>query len=154
MRKRHSRYKPRYRFDKRSRNKKISSGSFLTILVVSALVLFACTQIWQRVYILNLSTEVGTLKKENKTLQDLTKKSKVEINELCRHARIKELASEQFKLQQTASENLFTLVSEHKFADTDRFSDLWTSLKKVTDHLPVITETKAETKDMFDFDEK
>lgn len=116
--------------------------------------MFACTQIWQRVYILNLTAEVGDLRKERTTLQDLTKKSKVEINELCRHTRIEEIASEQFKLQQTASENLFTLVSDRKFTDTDRFADLWTSLKKVTDHLPVITETKAETKDMFDFDEK
>ena len=118
------------------------------------MVIFACTHIWQNVYILNLSNEVGALKKDKKQIKDLIKKNQAEINDLCRHSRIEQLALEKFKLRQTASENMFTLVSKRKFSETYRFADLMNSFKKVAEHLPVITESKAESKEIFDFDEE
>lgn len=149
-----SKYRPRRRTGSRKKGPLISSGSFITTLVVAALVLFACTHIWQNVYILNLSTEVGALKKEKNRIKDLIKKNQAEINDLCRHSRIEELALDKFKLRQTASENMFTLVSKRKFTETYRFADLIGSFKKVADHFPVITESKAESKEIFDFDEE
>lgn len=118
------------------------------------MVLFACTHIWQNVYILNLSTEVGTLKKEKNQLKDLINKNQIEINDLCRHSRIEQLAFDKFKLRQTASENMFTLVSKRKFSKDYRFADLMSSFKKVADHFPVINESRAETREIFDFDEE
>ncbi len=132
----------------------MSSGSFISTLVVVALVLFACTHIWQNVYILNLSTEVGTLKQEKNQIKDLIKKNQAEINDLCRHSRIEQLAFDKFKLRQTASENMFTLVSKRKFSKNYQFADLISSFQKVADHFPVITESKAEGKEIFDFDEE
>ncbi len=149
-----SKYRPRRRTGPRRKKSIFSSGSFITTLVVAALVLFACTHIWQNVYFLNLSTEVSALKKENNLITDLIKKNQVEINDLCRHSRIEQLALDKFKLRQTASENMFTLVSKRKFSETNRFADLLGSFKKVADHFPVITESKAETKEIFEFDEE
>lgn len=154
MRTSDSKYRPRRRTGHKKKGSFISSGSFITTLVVATLVLFACTHIWQNVYILNLSTEVGALKKEKNQIKDLIKKNQAEINELCRHSRIEQLALDKFKLRQTASENMFTLVSNRKFSKEYRFADLMSSFKKVTDHFPVITESKAETKEIFNFDEE
>ncbi|MCP4704741.1 MAG: hypothetical protein GY865_09040 [candidate division Zixibacteria bacterium] len=149
-----NKYRPRRRTGKRKNGKLLSSSSFMTTMVVAALVLFACTHIWQNVYILNLSSEVGALKKEKNQIKDIIKKNQVEINDLCRHSRIEQLALEKFKLRQTASENMFTLVSKRKFSETYRFADLMSSFQKVADHFPVITESKAESKEIFDFDEE
>ncbi len=149
-----NKYRPGRRTGHRRKKSFFSSGSFITTLVVAALVLFACTHIWQNVYILNLSTEVSALKKEKNLIKDLIKKNQVEINDLCRHSRIEPLALDKFKLRQTASENMFTLVSKRKFSETNRFADLIGSFKKVADHFPVITESKAETKEIFEFDEE
>jgi cell division protein FtsL len=145
-------YHPRRPLAPKIRKKKLSSGSFIFVLVIAALVVFACTQIWQRVYILNLASEVGDLKRQKNELKDLAKKNQVEINELCRHSRIRELALEKFDLRQTSSDSLFTLVSEQKIDESIGFDDLFNSLKKVADHLPVVTESKAETKEIYEFD--
>ena len=149
-----SKYRPRRRTGSRRKGSLLSSGPFISTLAVIALVLLAFTHIWQNVYILNLSTEVGTLKKEKYKIKDLIKKSQVEINDLCRHSRIEQLALDGFKLRQTASENMFTLVSKRGFSKTYRFADLIGSFRKVADHFPVITESKAESKEIFDFDEE
>ena len=154
MRNSNRKYSPRRRAGNRRSGKRLSSSSFLTILIVVTLVLFACTHIWQNVYILNLSSEVGALKKEKNQIKDLIKKNKVDINDLCRHSRIEQLALDKFNLRQTSSEKMFTLVSKRKFLETYRFADLMSSFKKVADHLPVITESKAEGKEIFDFDEE
>ena len=147
-------YRPRRRTKNRKSGKFLSSSSFLATFVVATLVLFACTHIWQNVYILNLSSEVSDLKKEKNQIKDLIKKNQVEINDLCRHSRIEELALDKFKLRQTASENMFTLVSKRQFSKTYQFADLMSSFKKVAEHFPVITESKAESKEIFDFDEE
>ncbi len=147
-----NKYQPRRPFSPNTGKRKFSSGSFIFILVVAALVLFACTQIWQSVYTLNLASEVGNLKKQKSELKDLAKKNQVEINELCRHSRIRELALEIFELRQTSSDSLFTLVPEQKSDESIGFDDLLNSLKKVADHLPVVTETRAETKEIYEFD--
>lgn len=146
-------YRPRRRSANKGVRRIFSSGPLVPVLVIVALVLFACTLVWQRVYILNLSTEVGELKKEENQLIDLIKKNELEINDLCRRSRIEKFAGEQLGLQQTASENLFTLVSERKFTESNKFADMLSSLKKVAEHLPVVSESKAETKDIFEFDE-
>ena len=146
-------YRPRRRSGKEGGRRIVSSGPLVPILVIVALVLFACTLVWQKVYILNLSTEVGELKKEKNEIIDLIKKNELEINDLCRRSRIEKFAGEQLGLQQTASENLFTLVSERRFTESNKFADMLSSLKKVAEHLPVVSESKAETKDIFEFDE-
>ncbi|HDL03082.1 MAG: hypothetical protein DRP51_01530 [Candidatus Zixiibacteriota bacterium] len=149
----YNKYRPRQTRYRKTKSI-FSSGSFITTLVVAALVLFACTHIWQNVYILNLSTEVSALKKERNLIEDLIKKKQVEINDLCRHSRIEQLAQDKFNLRQTASENMFTLISKRRFSGTSRFADLIGSFKKVADHFPVISENKAKAKEIFEFDEE
>lgn len=118
------------------------------------MILFACAHVWQQVYVLELSTEVRGLQKENDTLDDLLKKRRAEIIELTRLSVFEQLASEKANLHRTASENLFTLVRDESYRETEGIDNLIAALKKVADNMPVVTETRAESKDFFKFDEE
>ncbi len=132
----------------------LSRKRVFPFLFVITLIMFACAHVWQQVYTLELATEVRGMEKENSTLNDLLKKRRAEIVELTRLSVIERVASEKANLHRTASENLFTLIRDDSYRDTDGIDNLISALKKVADNMPVVNETHAESKDFFDFDEK
>lgn len=132
----------------------LSRKRFFPFLFVTTLILFACAHVWQQVYTLELSTEVRGLEKENSKLNDLLKKRRAEIVELTRLSVIEKVASEKVHLRRTASENLFTLIRDDSYRETEGIENLMTALKKVADNMPVVNETHAESKDFFEFDEE
>lgn len=103
---------------------------------------------------LDLSSEVRVLEKKNDKLTDLVKKRKAEIVELSRLSVVEGKTFGKKPLRRTRSENLFTLVRDESYRETDGFDKLVGALKKVADNMPVINETHAESKDIFDFDKK
>jgi len=151
---RQSSNRPILRVRKNFVDRYLSRKRLIPMGFVLVLVLFAFAHVWKQVYVLELSTEVRVLEKENETLNDLVKKRNSEITELTRLAVIEPLAKEKGNLQRTASENLFTLVRDESYRETEGIENLVEALRKVADNMPVITETRAESKDVFEFDEK
>ena len=134
--------------------KYLSREKLIPAAIVLSLILFACAHVWKQVHFLDVSVEVRALEIENETLCDLLKKREAEITEMTRLSVIETLASEKINLKKTATENLFTLIRDESFRETDGIESLVLALKKVADNLPVITETRAENKDVFKFDEE
>jgi cell division protein FtsL len=132
----------------------VSSKLLIPIIFTASIIILACLQVWQRVYVIGLVSEVSRYENENRKLTDLYKKIQMENIELSRLSRIEKIAAEKFGLEKTGAQNLFTLqLPESSFQD-DGLDAVVTSLKKIADNLPVINETKAETIDIFDTDEK
>jgi hypothetical protein len=103
---------------------------------------------------MNISTEIADLKKENDCLNDLLKKSNADISELSRLSRIEKLATDEMGLVRTPSENLYTIITDNSYGEHGGFSELVNTLQKVAEHMPVISESKAETTNIFGFDEE
>jgi len=129
-------------------------GVMAPVSIIALLIVFACLHIWQQVHIMNVSREVTDLKKENSRLEDLLKKSNADIAELSRLSRIEKLAADEMGLVRTPSENLYTIIMDNSYGEYSGFSDLVQTLQKVAEHMPVLSESKAETTDIFGSDEE
>lgn len=144
----------RYRATNKLRNslkrQLVSSRYMVPALIVLTLVLLPCINIWQRVYVLNLVQEVSALENEHTRLNDLLKKAHADEVELSRLSRIEKLATEQLGLARVNSENMYTLRIDNKYLQPEGIDEVVQSLKKFADNLPVLTESHAETGDIFD----
>ncbi|MEW6051261.1 MAG: cell division protein FtsL [Candidatus Zixiibacteriota bacterium] len=113
-------------------------------LVLFAVLLVACVHIWQRVHVIRLVREVGDLAAENRSLVDATKKVQTEIAALSMASRIESFAADSLALAPIAPDRVFTLVRELRDSTRpDEFAEMITSIKRVTEYLPVLTETQA-----------
>ena len=83
-------------------------------------------------------------------LKDLIKKTSSEITELTRVSRIEPLATEKLGLQRTNAEDIFTIVIEKPQIKREGIDNLLFTLQNLADHLPIVTESKAETLKIFD----
>jgi cell division protein FtsL len=114
-------------------------------IVLAALLLVACLHIWQRVHVIRLVWEVGELSSENRALVDETKKTQTDVAALSMASRIQFYAGDSLGMKPMTSERFFTLTDEHTEASrkTDDLADVVTSIKRVVEYLPVITEAQA-----------
>ncbi len=114
-------------------------------VVLAAFLLVACLHIWQRVHVIHLIWEVSQLSAENRNLVDETKKIQTDVSALSMASRIQSLATDSLGMKPMSSERLFTLSGEHKQAPpkSDELATVVTSIKRVVDYLPVITEAQA-----------
>jgi cell division protein FtsL len=120
---------------------------------VLSIIVFACLHIWQRVYVLGLVKEIGTIQKERESLVDILKKTNADAAELSRLSRVEPIAAEKLGLGRTSAENLFTLeVKKQEITKRNGIEEVKLSLKKLADNLPVINETKADTINVFEND--
>ena len=99
---------------------------------------------------MGLLREVNVLEKENSLLQDKVKKSRADIVELTRLNRIDSLAVGKLGMSKVNFDNLFTLISDRPASAPDGIDEVVGSLKKFAEHLPVISESRAETGEIFD----
>jgi hypothetical protein len=138
--------------------KKLRSHRYATAVVLGALILaVACVHIWQRVTVIQLSKDVSRLQVENRDLVDISRKVNSEIAALSMSSRIETYAVDSLGLLPVPADRLFTVVTEQKHdkqAPADQLSTLVFALKRVGDHLPVLTTTEAsaETSDSIKFD--
>jgi len=133
----------------------VSSRSLIPALFVGVIVLFACVHVWQRVYVLGLVKEIGALEKEGDALNDLVKKTNAEIADLSRVGRVELIASRDLGMERTNSDNVFTLVVKkpETVKKQGELDNVYSSLKKLADNLPVINESRADTIGTIEADE-
>lgn len=117
-----------------------------TGLVLAALVVVACIHIWQRVHVIRLSQEVGGLRQENRNLIDATKKVRSEVAALSMGSRIEVYAADSLGLLPVTADRLVIIDRDRsKQQDSvDELGNVLTSIKRVSDYLPVLSEAKAE----------
>jgi cell division protein FtsL len=137
------RYRATGRYKQSFPRRLVSSRVVIPALFAAVVIVFACFQIWQRVYMLGLAKEVSQLEKEKSILTDLLRKTNVEIVDKTRLSRVEPIAMEQLGMARTSTENLLTLVVKKPEKKKDGLDNVVASLKKLADNLPVITETKA-----------
>jgi cell division protein FtsL len=114
-------------------------------IVLAAFLLVACLHIWQRVHVIHLIWEVSELGAENRNLVDETKKAQTDVSALSMASRIQSFAADSLGMRQMSSERVFTLTQEHEKAPvkSNELASVVTSIKRVVDYLPVITEAQA-----------
>ena len=113
----------------------------LVLIVVS---IVACVHIWQRVHVIHLVQEVGELSAQNRNLIDLTKKVQTEVAALSMASRVESFAHDSLGLAPIAPDRVFTLVRDARDSvRPDDFAQMVTSMKRVADYIPVLTETQA-----------
>lgn len=117
-----------------------------TCLVLAVLVVVACVHIWQRVHVIRLSQDVGVMRQENRSLIDATKKVQSEIVALSMGSRIEAYAADSLGLLPVTAERLVIIDRDRsKQKDSvDELGNVLTSIRRVSDYLPVLSEAKAE----------
>ncbi len=144
------RYRATNRLRKSFKRQVVSSKFLVPALVICTLIVLACIHVWQSVYVMGLLREVNVLEKENSLLQNKVKKSRADIVELTRLNRIDSLAVGKLGMSKVNFDNLFTLISDRPASAPDGIDEVVGSLKKFAEHLPVISESRAETGEIFD----
>ena len=136
------------------RKRLVSSRSIIPVLSIATLIMLACLHIYQRVHVMNLVSEVTELEKENKRLTDLVRKTDMEITELSCLSRIESIATRELGLSKTGSENVFTLTMDDDVTKPEGLNEVVSSLRKIADNFPVLNESRAATRDIFESDDE
>ena len=125
--------------------KKIQTNRYFPAAVIIALLLVvACTHVWQRVKVMGLVHEVALLQKKNVTLVDDLQKVNTEIASLSMSTRIERYAQDSLGLTRVTPDRLYTLVPKtYKQTRSDELSTMFSSIRKVADFLPSLTEAQA-----------
>lgn len=126
-----------------------SHRHFPSIVITLAILIGACIHIWQRVDVMSLVTEVTALEKENMALIDATHKIQTDLVTLTMASRIESYAIDTLSLQRVRPDRLYTLVPEtsDEFA-TDRFATMISSILRVVEYIPVVTEVQAASQEL------
>ena len=124
---------------------RIRSHRFVSVGVVAlTLLVAACLHIWQRVIVIELAKDVASLKVENRSLVDDVKKVRSDIVALSTVTRLEKYAVDSLDLQPVAADRLFTLVRKsEKTIPADELKAMFSSIKRVADYLPVISDAHA-----------
>lgn len=138
--------------------RKLKSHRYAAAIGIGALLLaLACAHIWQRVTVIQLSMEVTRLQSEHKDLVDQSRKVNSEISSLSMAARIEPYAIDSLGLIVVPADRLYTVRTEKKPdrpQQLDQYAELKVVLKRIGDHMPVLSQTtaEAETTDSIKFD--
>lgn len=124
-----------------------SHRHFSTGMMLATLILVACVHIWQRVHVIHLVQEVAFLRDENKNLVDETKKVRTDVAALEMASRIQTCATDSLGLQPISADRLYSIDLRMEGAtstdSTDELTTVVSSIKRVADYLPVMTEARA-----------
>jgi len=125
--------------------RRLRSHRYLSVsLLVATIVVAACFHIWQRVRVMELVQDVATLKKEQASLLDDKKKLYSEIASLSVASRIERYACDTLGLRPVDAERLFTLVPKKELPPPqDELVKMFSAIRRVADHVPAITESRA-----------
>lgn len=125
--------------------KRLRAHRYFTVIWLGGAILLICFfQIWQRVHVLDLVTEVSQLRRENQSLQDSLKKTGSDLASLSMASRIKRYAVDTLGMKSIAPDRLFTLSPSEKDAvDQDEIDMMVTAIKRVANYVPVLSENTA-----------
>lgn len=138
--------------------RRIRSHKYATAVALAVLILaIACVHIWQRVTVIQLAKDVARLQVERHELVDNARKVNSEVASLSMSARIETYAIDSLGLLPVPGDRLYTVITESKGpqeAHSDQLTTLVDALKRVGDHLPVLsgTQASAEPTDSINFD--
>jgi hypothetical protein len=130
--------------------RRLRSHRFFPIGVITlALLVAAWVHIWQRVMVIELAKEVAALRIENRSLVDDAKKIRSEIVALSMASRVERYAADSLGLQPVSVDRLVTLVKDaEKDISADELAVMFSSIRRVADYLPVLTEAQASSRDL------
>lgn len=125
--------------------KRIQSHRYFPAVLITLVVLSAaCVHVWQRVTIMGLVHEVALLEQEHNGLIDDVEKVESDIARLSMASRIEQYAMDSLGLTRVTPDRLYTLVPEAaQEVSSDELATMLSSIKRVADYLPVLTETQA-----------
>ena len=122
---------------------------FAPVAIATVLLVVACFHVWQRVVVINLVTEVSTLQQANRRLVDVARKLQSETSALTMSNRIEAFARDSLKLQSVSFDRLYTLApGNSEPRSEDELSLLLSSIKRVGEYLPAVSEAQAEERDL------
>ncbi len=117
---------------------------FPIAMVVAAFLVLACSHIWQRVRVLTLVHETALLREQHRLLADAASKVHDDIASLSLASRIETYAVDTLGMIQVPVDRLYTLqFRDEEEEPVDELTRVFSSIKRVTDYLPVITESQA-----------
>jgi len=118
---------------------------FPIALIVLALVSAACIHVWQRAVVIGMVKQVGVLNINSKALVDDIEKVQSDIAALTMASRIEQYASDSLGLERVTPNALYTLAPEEEAeVSRDELATMLSSIKRVADYLPVLTEAQAD----------
>jgi len=131
--------------------KKIQSHRYFpAAVIISILLVASCTHVWQRVKVMGLVHEVALLQKKNVALVDNLQKVNTEITSLSMSTRIERYAQDSLGLNRVTPDRLYTLVPKtYKQNRADELATMFSSIWKVADFLPSLTEAQATEKQLY-----
>jgi cell division protein FtsL len=126
--------------------KRLRSHRYFPIGAVTAAVLIlACFHVWQRVQVITLVSDVAVLRERNRDLTDHLHKMQYDIAALSMATRIEAYAVDTLGMQPIVADRLYTLVRDRdRDVPRDELATMFSSIKRIADCLPVITETRAQ----------
>lgn len=129
---------------------RLRSHRYFPAIVISLVVLSAaCIHVWQRVLVIGLVKEVSVLEKENAGLVDAAHKVRTDIAALSMATRIENYAIDSLGLQRVSADRLVTLAPEAtRNLSSDELATLISSIKRVAEYLPVVTEAQAGAQEL------
>ncbi|MBD3257265.1 hypothetical protein GF377_02440 [candidate division GN15 bacterium] len=117
---------------------------FPVVLIAVAVLSAACIHVWQRVVVIGLVHEVALLQQEQRALVDDVEKVQSDLARLSMSSRIELYAADSLGMHRVTPNRLYTLVpGSAKEARGDEFATMLSSIKRVADYLPALTETQA-----------
>lgn len=127
---------------------RIKEHRYFPLGALLCVVLFAASfHVWQRVRVMTLVKEVGQLRSVNASLLDDKKKLYSDIASLTTSSRIEKYASDTLGLKPAQADRLFTLLKRNKISESkDELQVMMAALKRVTDYIPVVEQTRAAAK--------
>ncbi len=130
--------------------KRLRSHRYFPTAVVGLFLISAgCIHIWQRVTVIEMAKEVSTLRAANRLLVDDVKKIQSDISSLSSATRIEKFAVDSLGMTSVSADRLYTLVRKSEQSiPTDEFDAMISSIRRVADYLPVMTEANANSRDV------
>lgn len=100
---------------------------------------------------MNLVKEISSLKSENASLVDEKKKLYSDVASLSTASRIEKYAADTLGLKPVSAEKMLTLIKKNESPlAPDELELLFSAVKRVSEFLPVIEETKASARGVED----
>jgi cell division protein FtsL len=130
---------------------RLRSNRYFPFAVMAVMLMaVACVHVWQRVVVISLVQEVSALERENKALVDDAHKVQTDITALSMAGRIERYAADSLGLQRVQPDHLFAVTEDehHEKTTSDEFAAMMSSIKRVAEYLPEISEVRAEVQEL------
>ena len=116
---------------------------FPVSLLITVFLMASVIHIWQRVRVLELVREVSELRTHKAVLADDATRLNAQIAALSLAGRVETYARDTLGLVPLSAERLFSLVRKDKVREMDDLTVVLQAIERVTEHMPVISETRA-----------